>query len=716
MQQLLIQKGNVHSEEVPPPAISENEVLVKTAYSLISTGTELAGILMSQESVVTRAFKQPHNVKKALKMASEKGFFATYKIIKGMLDFGTPIGYSLAGEVVEVGSAVTDIKKGDLVACSGAGVANHAEFVAVPRLLVTKIPQGLDMKQAASVTLGAIAMQGVRQADPRLGESVAVVGLGLIGQLTCQLLNAAGCRVIGIDLDEKRVKISASLLTNRHAPLSGAKELGATCALLPSELDEIKKITDGFGVDTCIITASTESNEPLQQAMEITRRKGRVVVVGAVGLNLKRSPWYEKEIDLKISCSYGPGRYDPTYEEDMLDYPLPYVRWTENRNMEEYVKLLHEGKVDFLALNPQEFPFTEAKNAYEHLKAVRPLAVLLKYAHEKKPDDKKIFVASQKSVKKGRIAVALIGAGAFATTTHLPNLEKLKHLFHLKAIVSKKGTTAKQFAQKYKAEYCTTDFEEVLKDPNVDAVLIATRHNLHAKLTIAALKAGKAVFLEKPLALNNEELDEIKDFFQKTKSPPLLMVGFNRRFSPHAQRVKELTAKRHNPLLIHYRVNAGYLAPDHWTQQKGGGRVIGEACHFLDLFQFWTNAKPKSVTAQGINPHTKDVLAQDNFFATVSYEDGSVANLLYTALGNRDLPKEYAEVYCDGKVFILDDFRSVSVKGGGGGIKTLSQNKGHLAELEAFAEGFAKGMASIPLGELFSVTELSFEINKQVSN
>jgi len=679
-------------EEVPPPQISANEVLVKTHYSLISTGTELSGISMSKQSLLSRAFKQPHHVKKAVKMASEKGILQTYKIIKGMLDFGTPIGYSLAGEVIEVGENILDLKKGDLVACSGAGMASHAEFVAVPRLLVTKIPHDLDPKQAASVTLGAIAMQGVRQANPKLGETVAVIGLGLIGQLTCQILKAAGCRVIGVDIDESRLNL--------------AKKFGV----------DVRLPVDGLNADATIITASTQSHEPLQQAMEITRRKGTVVVVGAIGLNLERSPWYEKEIDLKISCSYGPGRYDPTYEEEMLDYPLPYVRWTENRNMEEYLRLLAEGKVDFLALAPQEFPLQEATKAYEHLKEKKPLAILLNYETSKSSHEKKIHLAHSASKKDGRIEIALIGAGSFATTTHLPNISKLKNLFHLKAIVSKKGTTAKQFAKQYHADYCTTDYEEVLKDPGVDAVLIATRHDLHAKLTLQALKAGKSVFVEKPLALNQEELDEIKSFYSGHKtSPPLLTVGFNRRFSPYSKRVKELTENRKNPLLVQYRMNAGYLPLDHWTQKpQGGGRIIGEACHILDLFQFWTGAFPKKIEAQSLSPRTKDYLSQDNFFTTISYEDGSVCNLLYTALGNKNLPKEYAEIYCDGNVLILDDYKRLTAFGGSGGLKTFTQDKGHSAELTAFAHALREGKFPMPLEELFSVTETSFEVNHHV--
>lgn len=694
MKQILVQKGEIIIEEVPPPAISDNEVLIKTHFSLISTGTELAGIAISKESLFSRARSQPHNVKKALKMASEKGFYKTYKIIKGMLDFGTSTGYSLAGEIIEVGANVTDLHKGDLVAASGAGAANHADFVAVPRLLVSRIPQGLDLRQAASVTLGGIAMQGVRQANTHVGETVAVIGLGLIGQLTCQILRASGCHVIAIDIDEKRVEL--------------AKKMGAEFGTLPGKLTEIKTWTDGFGVDATIICASAQSDEPIATAMEITRKKGTVVVVGAVGLNLKRNPWYEKEIDLKISCSYGPGRYDASYEEEMLDYPLPYVRWTENRNMEEYLRLLADKKVNFLALAPQEFALDEAELAYKKLKDERPLAMLFTYNGQGAEVQKKIFIDAKKTEKKGQIGIALIGAGSFATITHLPNLEKLKNIFRLEAIVSKKGTTAKQFASRYGARYCTTDFEEVLKDEKVDAVLITTRHNLHAQMVLQALEAGKHVFVEKPLALDQKELNEIAAFYKRAKSPPILMVGMNRRFSPYAEAIKEFTEKRKKPLMIQYRVNAGYIPPDHWTQKPGigGGRIIGEACHFFDLFQFWTGAKPAKIEAQSIS--------SDNFISTIKHEDGSVCSLLYTALGSKDLPKEYAEIYCDGRTLILDDYRKLSIKGGSGGFNTFSQDKGHAEELKAFADGITTGRFPIPLEELFSVTETSFKIDELV--
>lgn len=702
MKQALLQKGKIIIEEIPSPAISDNEILVRTAYSLISTGTELSGISTSKESLLTRAMHQPHNVKKALKMASEKGLINTYKIIKGMLDFGTAIGYSSAGEVVKVGKNITDIKIGDLIACSGAGIANHAEYCAVPRMLASKIPEGLSTRQACSVTIGAIAMQGVRQANVKFGETVAVIGLGLIGQITCQILKSAGCRVIGIDTNEKRVSL--------------AKNTGTEWGLTPSKIHEAVKITGGFGVDATIITASTESDEPIKSAMEITRRKGTVVVVGAIGLHLQRNPWYEKEIDLKISCSYGPGRYDPTYEEEMLDYPLPYVRWTENRNMEEYLKMLAEGKVNFLSLEPEEYPLSEAQLAYERLKSTRPLAMMFKYVTEEKSEEKRLTLNPVKH-SGNRINIALIGAGAFASTTHLPNLKKLNGEFNLIAIASKKGLTAKQFAKQYGAEYCTAEYEEVLKDPKIHAVMIATRHDMHAKLTLEALKAGKAVFVEKPLAVNSEELAQIKKFFKDTTHAPILTVGFNRRFSPFAIKIKELLAKRRNPLIAYYRANAGYLPPDHWTQKQAqGGRIIGEGCHFLDLFQFWTGSAPAKVSVTSINPATKDVISQDNLCATIKYKDGSVCTLVYTGQGSKGLPKEYAEIHCGGVSYILNDYRELIVKGSGGSMKKFSQDKGHFAELKAFAKGVKEGTFPIPLEEIFAVTETSFEINEKAVN
>lgn len=701
MKQVLVKKGSITIEEVPPPAIAPGEVMVRTHVSLISTGTELSGLAQSKQSLLTRALNQPHNVKKVMKMAREKGFIKTYKIVKGLLDFGTPTGYSLAGTVLEVGSEVKDLYAGDRVACSGAGIANHAEVVSVPRLLTCRVPKNVPFEDASSVTLGAIAMQGVRQAQPQFGETIAVIGLGLLGQLTVQLLKVAGCRVIGVDPDVARLRL--------------ARQSGADFACAPELFKEcVTNSTEGYGVDACIITAATESDEPMRASIEATRKRGRVVVVGAVGLHLDRSPWYEKEIDLRISCSYGPGRYDDTYEHEGIDYPLPYVRWTENRNMEEYLRLLAEGKVRFSVLDAQKFPVEEANRAYAFLKEQRPLAALLTYGAG--APEKKTAVAVSTYARLAhdkRIHIGLIGAGSFATTTHLPNMEKLSRLYKLHAVASRHGTSAKQFALRYDAAYCTTKYEEVLADRDIDAVLIATRHNLHARLALEGLRAGKHVFLEKPLALTREELEQMKNFYTTPSATPLpiLFVGFNRRFSPFVQKIKECVSERTNPLQILYRVNAGYLPPMHWTQRlEGGGRIIGEGCHFLDVFRFLVGAPFASVNSLNITPRTQNVLGQDNVSATLKHSDGSVATLLYTALGHRDLPKEYMEVYCDGKVYILDDYKSLSVKGGKGDMRGMTPDKGHSRELQAFAEGIRSGAAPISLEELFDVTEASFRI------
>jgi predicted dehydrogenase len=469
--------------------------------------------------------------------------------------------------------------------------------------------------------------------------------------------------------------------------------------------------------------------------MEITRKKGRVVVVGAVGLGLKRAPFYEKEIDFLISCSYGPGRYDEQYEEKGLDYPYAYVRWTENRNMQEYLRLIAEGQVDVEAVLEREYRIDEAPQAYETLRAAeeRPLGVLLSYGldEEDRADKLTTKVTLQPFKPSGKINVALAGAGGFAKSMHLPNLQKLSDLYHLRAIVSGTGSNAKVTAERFGADYATTDYDEVLADETVDMVMICTRHNLHAQQTIAALKAGKHVFCEKPLALDEQELDAIlacyglslADFESGDLQPatcnlqPALMVGFNRRFSPAARRAKEILEDRQSPLMILYRVNAGYLPPDHWTQtEEGGGRIIGEACHMLDLFQYLVSpAQVTEVTSMTIDAQAEHVSPTDNVAATMKYDDGSVATLLYTALGAKDLPKEYVEIYADGKVLVIDDYEALRVHGASvSGWNARVQDKGHLKELVAFA-GYVRGKEKPPitLTSLSKTTQVSFLIAKE---
>ncbi|PIQ78696.1 oxidoreductase, partial [Candidatus Peregrinibacteria bacterium CG11_big_fil_rev_8_21_14_0_20_46_8] len=509
------------------------------------------------------------------------------------------------------------------------------------------------------------------------------------------------------DLDEKRMAL--------------AEKFGAERCFTPDQAGEITKLTNGYGADATIITAATDSDKPLNQAMELTRKRGTVVVVGAVGLHLQRSPWYQKEIDLKISCSYGPGRYDTSYEEDGLDYPLPYARWTENRNMEAYLQLLAEGKVNFEALVEAEFNFEDAPAAYEKIKSERPLATLLKYSSGSDREHRKIEIRLPARKKESAIRIALIGAGGFAASTHLPNLEKMRDLFHLQAVCSKRGTTAKQHATRFEANYCTTDYKAILADDEVDAVLIATRHNMHARLVLEALQAGKAVFVEKPLALNEDELIQIENFYRENPEAPLLMTGFNRRFSPYAEKIKELADKRSThggqktPLIVHYRMNAGFIPGDHWVHgAEGGGRIIGEGCHLLDLFNYWTGSTPVKIEAQSIAPRGQ-YRSDDNISTTITYADGSLCHLLYTSLGNRDLPKEYAEVYIDGAVAILDDYKNLKLTGTNlRGISGISQDKGHAAELQAFAHGIKTGTWPISLEDQLSVTRTSFAVDGMV--
>lgn len=527
-----------------------------------------------------------------------------------------------------------------------------------------------------------------------------------------QLLKIAGCRVIGFDLEQARVAL--------------AKKMGLDWGFVSSETDflaDVLHLTAGHGVDATIVTAAAPGNdEIIRTAIEITRKKGRVVVVGDVGLGLHRSPLYEKELDILISTSYGPGRYDEAYEEKGLDYPYSYVRWTEKRNMQEYLQLLADGKLNFSQLVGGVFPIEKAPEAYQALQqetGARPLTVLLDYhlneGHSGEMKLKtKIEMPPVSGRKTGTIKVALVGAGSFARAVHLPNLQRLSKLYTIRAIVSATGVHAKEAAKQFGADYCTTDYRDVLADKDVDMVLICTRHNLHARMAIEAAKAGKAIFLEKPMALNQAEMDDLVSVLRETGVP--FTVGFNRRFAPAAVRARELLLARTNPLVVVYRVNAGYIPRDNWVHgEEGGGRIIGEACHMFDLFNYYTGAEVETVDVSALSPATEHVSPRDNFVATVKYTDGSVCSLIYTALGSNQLPKEYIEVHFEGKTLVIDDFKELRVWGSKAkGWKGL-QDKGHLQELEAFGRCVRDGGGwPIPLEDLIRATQLSFLVDQEV--
>jgi len=709
MKQIFVKKGSVIVDEVPAPLVSDDSVLVKVTYSCISAGTEVSSVDSSGQSLLDQVVKQPVKVAKAFNNFKKEGLAATIKKIQRKLDSNAifPLGYSASGVVLDVGKNIKDIKTGDKVACAGAGIANHAEYIEVPKNLLVKIPAEVDFDLASTVTLGSIAMQGVRRADVKLGDYVAVIGLGILGQITVQLLRANGCRVIGIDLDERRVQ--------------KAFKLGLDFGINPKEDETVEKaiaISNGHGVDTVIITAATTSEKPLSQAFQMCRKKGRVVLVGVVGMEINREDMYKKELDFIISTSYGPGRYDERYEQKGVDYPYAYVRWTENRNMEEYLKLIAEKKINIRPLIEKEYKLEEATKAYEELKTAKnkPLIVLLKYSQEKEEQiARKIEVQSKPIKKDVRINIAVIGAGSFAREIHLPNLVKLKKIYNIYAIASRTGSNAKSIAKKYNARYATTDYKEVLADKDVDAVIISTRHNLHAKMATEALKKGKAVFLEKPMALNKKELSELVKVIEETQKP--FMVGFNRRFSRYAVEVKKHISNRINPMIINYQVNAGYLPLDHWVYtEEGGGRIIGEACHIFDLFNYFTETEVESISLDRITPQTEQFSTEDNAVITLKYKDGSVCTLTYTALGNNQYPKEFCQIYFDGKVIVIDDYKKLA----GYGVKVKSihsteSDKGQYEELIEF-EKYLKGenKSPIPLWQLTQATEISFKVERML--
>jgi predicted dehydrogenase/threonine dehydrogenase-like Zn-dependent dehydrogenase len=706
VKQVLIRGGGVAVEDVPAPQASPRSVLVRVEHSCVSVGTEMSSVRMSGLPLYKRALKQPHHAKRVLEIARDEGFARTYKRVRGMLSAGLPTGYSAAGTVVQIGAEVEGFRVGDRVACAGAGIANHAELIDVPVNLAVRIPDGLDTGAASTVTLGAIALQGVRRVQPTLGETVALMGLGILGQLAVQLLRASGARVVGSDLDPSRVE---KALVHGMAHGLGAGEDFPT---------RVRELTDGFGADAVLITAATESDEVVRQAMQACRKKGRVVLVGDVGLHLQRADMYEKELDFLISTSYGPGRYDDVYELEGQDYPIGYVRWTENRNMEEYLRLLAEGRVSLEGLGQETFPVDEADTAYETLKsgAKKPLLVLLSYpTRDDAPSQTKRLRALAPT--PGRLGVALVGAGAFAQAQHLPNLIKLREQFELRAVMSRTGATAKAVAARAEAAYATTDLDAVLGDDAIDLVLISTRHDSHAELTLRALEAGKNVFVEKPLALTEEELDAIAAFYAD-RDAPLLQTGFNRRFSPVVTRLRELLAGRTSPLVANYRMNAGYIPLGHWVHgPEGGGRNIGEACHVYDVFDTLVAAEETSVQAQTIGAVSRNWAANDNFVATIGYADGSVCTLTYTALGHRDHPKERLDVYAGGRVYSLDDYKSLSVAGGDGGWRSTTVRKGHVEELQALARALREGGPwPISLEQQLQATRISFAVERQLRN
>lgn len=708
MKQVLIRGGAAVVEDVPAPRASRGAILVQVHYSCISVGTELASVRSSGLPLYRRALQQPHNVNRVLEMVRDQGVRRTIDRVSGKLAAGAPTGYSAAGMVVAVGEEVVGFAVGDRVACAGAGIANHAEFIDVPVNLATRVPEAVDTKVASTVTLGAIALQGVRRAEPTLGETVVVVGLGILGQLSVQFLLANGCRVIGVDPDADRIAL--------------ARRLGMDEGVDPTEHDYVQRVvqlTDGMGADAVIVTAAGSSNEIISLAFNAARKKARVVLVGDVGLQLKRSDIYAKELDFLVSCSYGPGRYDPVYEQDGRDYPIAYVRWTENRNMEAYLDLIARGKVQTAALIEAVHPVARSSEAFESLKAPgrKPLCVLLEYPVEASRAPIRRVAVAGPAARKARFGVGIVGAGSFLQGMHLPNMVKLREQFEVRAVMSRTGATAKAVATQYQAQYATTEFDEVLSDPEVDLVIVGTRHDLHANIALRALQAGKHVLLEKPMALTAAGLAEIEAFYADSPGGPILLTGFNRRFSPAAVAMRAALQDRTSPILAAYRMNAGHIPAQHWVHgSEGGGRNIGEACHIYDLFLSLAGSEPVEVLAQATQPGSGHWRADDNFLASIRFADGSVCSLTYTAYGSKEFPKEQLEVFSGGVVLQLNDYRSTNVVGAKiRGWSGTATDKGHFQMLKALAEGIRTGEWPISLKEQLDATKISFAVEAQIN-
>lgn len=686
-----LKTGKVEVVEVPTPAVRRNGVLVRNHYSVISLGTEGGTVRLAKMNLLKKARSRPEQARKVIQLAKTDGPLRAYQVAMQRLDTPVPLGYSCAGTVITVGAEVDDVKVGDRVACGGAGWANHAEVVSVPRNLVVKVSKTVDLHHAAFTTMGAIALNSTRAADVRLGENVVVIGLGLVGLLTVQVLHAAGCNVLGVDLDPGKVALAKELGAYRSLPRSA-----------PNLAEHVAAFANGAGADAVIITAATSSNDPVELAGELARFRGRVVVVGRVGMDAPRETYLYKELQLHTSLAYGPGNRDPLYEEKGLDYPLPFVRWTENRNMAAFVRLLETKAVDVEPLITHEFDLAEVEQAYRLLDGSaedekKPIGIILRYEPiPSEPTQERIPLRSldrpQRQGGAEKVGVGVIGAGSFAMDTMVPILAKVKTA-RLRAIASASGLSAQNLGRKYGFEYCTSDYRAILDDPEVHGVFILTRHNLHAPLTIEALEHGKHVFVEKPLALTMEELAAVREAWQK--SDCYVMVGFNRRYAPMAIKLKEFFASRSQPVVMLYRVNASYKPPEHWLHdpEVGGGRILGEACHFIDFMYFLTDSRAVRVYTVSVRGGG-GVVDDDNVLITLEFEDGSIGSVAYASNGDRAFGKERCEVFCENKVGVLDDFRSLRLMTGGKSDRErnwFTQDKGHFQEISHFFAGLRSG-------------------------
>jgi len=700
---LVLVNGKMQVINIPIPNYGDNEVLVKNMYSAVSAGSEIKAVEKSNAGLV-KSLREKVSVKDGISHIKTYGITKTLKEIKKekkRITTSKSMGYSSCGKVIKIGRNITDISLGDMVACGGAEVATHSEYVVVPRNLLVKIPEDICLKYASFATIGSIVLQAIRRAEVEIGSRVAIIGLGLLGQIACQILSNSGCNVIGIDIDEERVKL--------------ANKLGLKCGFVSNNrlVEKIQAHTNNVGVDCVILFASTSSSKPINDAMQMCRKKGKIVIVGFIGMDLERADFYKKELDIVMSTAYGPGRYDRQYEEKGIDYPIAYVRWTANRNMEEFLRLIKNKKIDLDFLIDKTFSLNDAQEAYQQLKDKEIIGAVFKYSDDESSLSKTYRLRRFQS-KKG-INVGLIGCGRFVKKVHLPNILNISD-YHLCGVQSKSGLNAKETAERFNADYYTTDYEKILEDDNIDLIFITTTHNLHASLVLKSIKAGKHVFVEKPLCINEHDLEKIER--EISKSNTSLCVGWNRRFAPSIQFAKRYIQNNDllkKGLIINFRINSGFSKTDSiwmFDNEVSGGCIVGECCHWFDLMNYFMESKPRMISAYSLD--------SNNIVSNIKYANGSIGSVTYSIIGNNRYPKERLDIFGNNVVIYIDNYKSTLIEG----YKTINKkylrvDKGHYALIENYAK-FLRGEYEgndLPINQTaIDSMKLTFEIAKTLYN
>lgn len=712
MNQLIqdLKKGNTLLEEVPAPQVKTGTLLIKTTRSLVSLGTERMLVEFGKAGLIEKARQQPDRVKRVLDKMKTEGVLPTLEAVFNKLNQPLPLGYCNVGVVEEVGKGVHGFKVGDRVASNG----NHAEYVCVPENLCAKIPDNISDEEAAFTVIGSIGLEGIRLINPTLGETIVVIGLGLIGLVTAELLKANGCNVIGYDFDQQKVEMALSKGITAFNPAQGT-----------DSVKFVQQATNGIGADGVIITASNKGDEIIHQAAEMSRQRGRIVLVGVIGLNIRRDDFFKKELTFQVSCSYGPGRYDENYEQKGQDYPIGYVRWTEKRNFEAVLNAIAQKQLDVNPLITEKVKLEDYDQIYGDMRKSGSIASILVY--QENPEYSKSVIVNPQNHKKGKGVIGIIGAGNFTSSTLLPGLTKTDA--HIKYIADLEGLPAKNMAKRFNISNAVTNHELLLQDPEVDTIMVVTRHNAHARLVLESIKAGKNVFVEKPLCLNNEELDQIINACHPERSvgsvsenavdqriprsalprndSPMVVVGFNRRFAPLAQKMKQLIGE--GPKNIIATMNAGFIPPEVWVHdlEIGGGRIIGEACHYIDLCTYLADSKVKAVcmNSMGVNPQENT----DNASILLKYENGTNAVINYFANGSKSYSKERIEAYNQEKTLIIDNWRTLKGFGTKGFSKLKTKlDKGHKNQFRLMAESIKTGQPIIPFDEIVNTTKASF--------